>query len=548
MLFTFPEAPNENGSFRNIRLIRDNQTIKTIDVYDYLINANTLNNIQLREQDIIYIPTYEKRVEATGAFKRTGVFELTETEKLSDLIRYLGGFSDNAYQFQLSLTRITGKEKKIIDVSQSVFDSFVPINGDSIVAGTIIDRYENRVNISGAVFRPDTYELTPGLTLSRLISNAQGVREDYYSNRGLIIRLKEDLSPQTLSFNVNDVLQGKTDISLQREDQVIIEDIFSMRQKRTIHIFGQIQKPGEYDYTNDLTLKELIFKAGGFTEAASQSYIELARRHTYEEAAQMTDEIVKLFQFDIDRELNLDSEGEKFSLQPFDYVYVRRAPSYHEQRTVTISGEVRYPGAYSISSKNERISDLIVRAGGFTPNAYIKGARMERVNQQAAISREAIQYSSIDTLLEKAEKQLSNDQLELRLEEILRKPGTIYDYILKDGDNIIIPEISQEVHVSGEVLNPISLAFEEGRNMKYYINRSGGFSQRAKKGKVFIIYSDGTTQVTHNFMWHNYPPLQPGCQIIIPKKPEKEKIDQSSKWLAITSTMASLLIAISYLK
>ncbi len=541
-------GPNENGSFRNIRLIRDNKTIKTIDVYDYLINANTRNNIQLREQDIIYIPTYEKRVEAAGAFKRTGLFELTETEKLSDLIPYLGGFSDTAYQAQLSVTRITDTQKKVIDVPRSIYDSFIPFNGDSIYAGAVIDRFENRVNISGAVFRPGTFELTPGLTLSKLISNAQGVREDYYSNRGLILRLQKDLSPQTLSFNVDDVLRGTTDIPLQREDQVIIEDIFNMRQKRTVNIFGQVQQPGEYDFSEDLTLKDLIFKAGGFTEAASQSYIELARRHNYEEASQMTDEIVKLYQFDIDRGLNLDPKGEKFRLQPFDYIYVRRAPSYHEQRTVNISGEIRYPGAYSISSKNERISDLIVRAGGFTPNAFIKGARMERVNQQAAVSREAIQFSSLDTLLGKAEEQLANDQLELRLGEILRNPGTIYDYILKDGDKIIIPEISQEVHISGEVLNPIGLAYEEGRNMKYYINHSGGFSQKAKKGKVFIIYSDGTSKGTHNFIWHNYPPVEPGCQIIIPEKPVKEKTDQTSKWLALTSTMASLLIAISYLK
>lgn len=540
-------GPNENGSFRDIRLIRNNKTIKTIDVYDYLINANTSNNIQLREQDIIYIPTYQKRVEAVGAFKRTGIFELTEKETLANLIKYVGGFTDDAYQAQISLTRITGTEKKVIDISQSIYDSFVPSNGDSIVVGRIVNRYENRVGISGAVFRPGTYELTPDLTLSKLIAKAQGVKENYFANRGLIIRLQEDLSPQTISFNVNEVLQGKTDINLQREDQVIIEDKFNLREKRRVVISGQIQNPGEYDYTDDLTLKELIFKAGGFTEAASQSYIELSRRHTYEEALQMTDEIVKLYQFDIDRDLNLDEEGEKFPLKPFDYIYVRRAPSYHEQRTVTISGEVKYPGQYSISSKNERISDLIVRSGGFTPNAFIKGARMERANRQAAISREAIEYSSVDSLLTKAELQLANEQLELKLEDIMRKPGTIYDYILKDGDRIIVPELSQEVRISGEVLNPIGLAYEEGHNMKYYINRSGGFSEKAKKGKVFIIYSDGTTKVTNNFLWHNYPPVQSGCQIIIPEKPEKDRPDQTAKWLGIASTMSSLAIAISYL-
>lgn len=538
-------GPNENGSFRDIRLIRDNKTIRTIDVYDYLINANTLNNIQLREQDILYIPTYQKRIDANGAFKRTGIFELTEKETLKDLIRYLGGFADNAYQSQLSLTRITGTEKKVIDISQSVFESFVPTNGDSITAGTIIDRYENRINISGAVFRPGTFELTPGLTLSQLITKAQGVRENYYSNRGLILRLQDDLSPKTISFNVKEVLEGKTDLSLQREDQVIIEDIFNLREKRFVRIQGQVQRPGEYDYSDDLSLKELIVKAGGLNEAASQSYIELARRRNYAEAAEMSEEIVKLYQFDIDRELNIDAEGEAFALQPFDYIYVRKAPSYFEQRTVSISGEVRYPGNYSISSKNERISDLITRAGGFTQNAFIKGSRMQRANRQAAISREAIQHNTNDSLLAKAEDQLNNEQLELRMEEIIKQPGSVYDYILKDGDRIIIPEESQEVRISGEVLNPIGLAYENGRNMKYYINRSGGFSERAQKGKVFVIYSDGTTQVTRNYLWHNYPPLQPGCQIIIPPKPEKTRTDQTAKWLAVASTMSSLAVAIT---
>ena len=282
-------GPNEKGSFRNIQIIRDNKTIKTIDVYDYLINANMQGNIQLREQDIIYIPTYQKRVEASGAFKRTGLFELTEKEKLSDLIRYLGGFTDQAYQAQLSLTRITGTEKKVIDINQSIFESFVPNNGDSIVASVILDRYENRVNISGAVFRPGTYELTDGLQLSGLIKKAQGVTENYFSNRGLIIRLQNNLAPMTLSFNVDDVLKGTNDITLKREDKVIIQDIFSMREKRIVQILGEVQKPGEFDFTDNMTLKDLIFKAGGFTEAASESFIELARRHNYAESNLMSD-------------------------------------------------------------------------------------------------------------------------------------------------------------------------------------------------------------------------------------------------------------------
>lgn len=540
-------GPNENGSFRNIQLLRDNKLLTTIDVYDYLINGNTQANIQLREQDILYIPTYQKRVEASGAFKRNGIFELTEKENLSDLIRYLGGFTDQAFKAQLSLTRITDSEKKVIDISQSIYDSFIPKNGDSLVASKIINRYENRITISGAVFRPGTYELTEGLTLSGLIKKAQGVTEDYFSNRGLIVRLQNNLSPMTVPFNVDEILKGETDIPLQREDSVIIQDITNMRQKRTIQIFGEVQHPGELEFTDNMTLKDLIFRVGGFKEAASESYIELARRRNYAESSQLSDEIVKLFQFDIDRELKLDSKDESFVLHPFDYIYVRRAPSYHEQRTVVISGEVRYPGAYSISSKNERISDLIQRAGGLMPDAFVKGARMKRANQQVELTLEAIRNNLPDSLIAKAENQIDNDQLELRLESILKNPRSSYDYMLKDGDQIFIPEVAQEVRISGEILNPIGMAYETGKGLKYYINRSGGFTEKAQKRKVYVVYSDGTSSVTKNFLGQHYPSPEPGCQIIVPQKPEKQRIDSTGKWLGIASTMATVAIAISTL-
>ncbi len=519
-------GPNENGSFRNIQIIRDNKTIKTIDVYDYLLNSNMQGNIQLREQDIIYIPTYQKRIEVSGAFKRTGLFELTENEKLSDLLRYVGGFTDQAYKAQLSLTRITDSGKKIIDITQSIYESFIPNNGDSIVASEIIHRFENRIYISGAVVRPGMYELTEGLHLSGLIKKALGVTENYFSNRGLIIRLQNNMTPVTLAFNVDDILNGINDIQLQREDHVIIQDIFSMREKRIINILGEVQKPGEFYYSDNLTLKDLIFKAGGFTEAASESSIELARRHNYAESNLITSELVKIFQFSIDKKLNLDSKGDTFLLQPFDYIYVRKAPSYYEQRTVYIYGEVRYPGAYSIGSKNERISDLIIRAGGLMPNAFVQGARMKRINEQKG---EGI------------------NQLELRLGDILKNPGSIYDYPLKEGDQLIVPEASQNVSITGEVLNPMGLAYENGKTLKYYINRSGGFSPNARKNKTYVIYTNGTTQVSHSFFGRNYPRIKPGSQIIVPRKPEKQRINNTSKWLGIASTMGTIAIAISTL-
>lgn len=537
-------GPNENGSFRNIHVMRDNKLVKSIDVYDYLINANTDANVQLRDQDVIYIPVYQKRINVSGAFKRTGLYELKENEKLSDLIRYAGGFNEQAYQSQLSITRLTAKEKRILDINQSIFDSFVPQQGDSVFASNVVNRFENRVLISGAIFRPGEYELSNGLTLFDLIHKAEGVKEHYF-NRGMIIRLKDDYSPMVLSFNVDEIINGQNNITLQREDKVFIQSIFNLREKRTINIFGEVQYPGEYEFADNMTLKDIIFQAGGFNEAASESFIELARRHNYTESSQIVDEMVKLYQFNIDRNLQIDGDGDAFYLMPFDYIYIRKAPSYHVQRTVYITGEVRYPGAYSIGSKKERVSDLIKRAGGLMPNAFVRGANMKRVSTQMEKNLNVLQNTIEDSLLTKVESQISNAQLELRLESILKNPGTEFDYLLKDGDQIFIPEISQEVRISGEIRNPIGLAYEDGRSLLYYVDRNGGFGDNAKKNKVFVIYSDGTTKVTRNLLFPVYPEIQPGCQIIIPPKPEKMRIDNTGKWLSVASTLSSIMLVIS---
>lgn len=539
-------GPNANGSFRSIKVIRDNKTISTIDVYDFLINGHTTANIQLRDQDVLYIPVYEKRITTSGAFKRTGFFELIGHETLADLVRFTGGFGEKALNSQVSVTRITGREKKLLDINHSIFDSFILQNGDSVYSAKVINRFENRVSISGAVYLPGQYELSEGLTLSGLIDKAQGLKESYYS-RGMIIRLQSDLSPIIVPFDLDDMKNGGNNPNLQREDRIVINDRFKMQQKQTLQIFGEVQRPGEYEYAGQMTLKDLIIKAGGFNEAASESFIELARRHTYSESEQILDEMVKLYQFDINRNLGLDQTADTFYLKPFDYVYVRRAPSYQEQRTVYITGEVRYPGAYSIGSKSERVSDLIKRAGGLMPTAYIKGANMKRVNQQAEQNIDILEKTIEDTLLAKVENQITDGQLELRLERILKEPGTEFDYLLKDGDQINIPEFSQEVRISGEIRNPIGLAFENGKSLKYYVDRNGGFGEKASKRKVFVIYSDGTTQVTRNLIWPIYPVIEPGCQIIIPPKVEKIRIDNTGKWLSVASTMASILLVISNL-
>ncbi len=536
-------GPNENGSFREIRVMRDNQLLTTIDVYDYLINANPAANITLRDQDILFIPPYHKRVETTGEFKRNAIFELKEGEHIQDLMKYSGGLNGKASASRLLLTRFHNDQYQLIDIVPGQYGSLQLKNGDVLRAEPVIDRFENRLSIEGAVFRPGMYALEEGMTLSTLIRKAGGLREDHFSGRGLIIRLDGQLYPTTIPFDLEQVLQGKNDILLRREDQIVIRDIFNMGEKETVRIYGEVMKPGQYDFHRNMTLKDLIFMARGMTEAASESFIEVARRNSYEEAGSINSKMASLFQFRVDRNLSLNNEDAVFRLEPFDQVYIRKAPSYEAQKTVLVRGEVKYPGEYSISSKDERISDLIKRAGGITPYAFIEGAKLNRrVSGQLKEQLNVInQIRSAGGTAIPADTLKNHNQLEIRLANILANPGASDDYFLCEGDEIIVPMKTEEIWVNGEVLNPIGLAWEKNRGLNYYIERSGGFSTEAKKSKVYVIYSNGTSKVTKGFLFRNYPDVKPGSQIVVPAKPGK-KIG-TGNWLAISSALSSLAIA-----
>lgn len=538
-------GPNENGSFRNIRVIRDNKVVKVIDVYEYLLKSDASSNIALRDQDVLMIPTYENRVDMAGNFKRPGLYELKKGEAMETLMEYSGGFASDAFKGSVSVTRVNGAQKSMVDVKSSDFATFLPETGDSINAGKVLDRYENRVSISGAVFRPGRYALTPGMKLSNLIANAQGLREDVYSNRGIIFRLSSDLTPMTQAFMVSDIQSGLKDLDLQREDSVVIQDKVTMREKRFVKIYGEVQKNGEFDYNENMTIRDLIFLAGGLKESASESYIEISRRHDYETASKQTEKLVDLFTLKVTRDLKLVDEEKSFLLLPYDYIYVRKAPSYFEQKTVSIEGEVLYPGPYSIQSKDERISDLIKRCGGLTSHAYVKGATLYRMpDKNVEMDTTILSDLGVDSLAIKAAKQLLNGRVELQLGKILKDPNSAFNYHLKEGDKIVIPEISEEVRVAGAILNPVGLAYEPYHRASYYIDRAGGFSENANKHKVYVINSDGTTKVTKSFIFTSYPAVGPGGKIIVPEKDVKAKIEPSM-WLAIASTFASIAVAIA---
>jgi protein involved in polysaccharide export with SLBB domain len=537
-------GPNENGSFREIRLIRDGVTVHTIDVYNFLVNADPSSNVQLREQDIIFVPTFKTRVAISGQIKRQGLYEIKSGETAKDLVRFAGGFTEKAYTHNLSLIRNNQREREVRDISETDFATFVLQNGDSIRADSILSRFSNRVSVRGAVFHPGNFELTSGMKLSDLINKADGVRENAFMNRGLISRLKDDHTPENISFDVKEAIEGKNDILLKKEDEVTIRFISDMREERKVNILGEVMKPQEFEYQDNMTLGDLIFRAGGFREDADMAFVELTRRLSYEEAAKVGNKINEIHQFAVTRDLKLNPTDAAFKLQPFDEVYVRRAPGFRDQGTVIVTGEVTYAGTYSIASKNERISDIIKRAGGLVPGAYIKGATLIRTHQLTYAEMEKKkQMMKLDSLFKDT---ISTDKqryvVGIEMDKILAKPGSNIDLLLQPADEINIPKQLQTVKVSGSVLNPLALTYEDHLSLRRYIDRAGGYASKAKISKTYVIYPNGTSASTRGFIFHSIPKVTPGSEIIVPAKPEKK--DDTVKWMSIAGLSSSLAIAV----
>ena len=512
-------GPDNIGSFRNIRLIRNNKTIKTIDIYKFLLNGDESDNESLQDEDIIFIPAVEKEVKVIGEFKRNAVFELKNNESLSDLILFTGGYTDKTYLYRMKLYRKTQNGSEIIDILQSDVPSFKLENGDLLVASKVLDTFKNKVSIEGSVFRPGDYELTPGLKLSELIQKADSITPDAYFKGGHILRTNNDMSLQLLPFTLKDILAGINDIELQNGDQVIIKSHFQMKERETISISGEVNKPFTQAFITGMTLRDAIYMANGFKEGADSSQIEVSRRLGYEKEAQLSDTLRALFKFTLPRDLNRENPSGKFQLQPYDQIYVRRAPGYHPAETVTILGEVKFPGSYVLDTKNLHISDLIEKSGGLTSDAYLPGA---------VFQREGAGNIGID------------------LEKILYQKDNKNNLLLVNGDLLTIPIKLQTVKVTGKILNPMSLTYEPGKTVKHYIELSGGFADNARKNKIYIKYPNGTTAITKTFIFRSYPEVKPGSQIVVPLKPEKQKIDQTGKWLSIASTLSTIAVAVSY--
>lgn len=563
-------GPNEHGSLRDIRVIRNGEVIATLDVYEVMANGVFSENPILQDQDVIMVPRYLKHVELEGEVVRPYRFELKAGETFADLLRYAGGFADAAYRARVKVIRFTDREKRVEDVLDSQFDTFEPVSGDQYLVEKVLDRYVNRVVIHGAVFRPGEYELTPGLTLSMLIKKAEGLKEDAFLKRGTIARLKDDLQPERLSFDVAAVLAGvEPDIELRREDVVNIHSIFELQEAYSVEITGEVRQGGRFPYAEGMTLQDLILQAGGFSESASQARIEVSRRVRNADVLSESAQIAEIFQVDLAQ--GLGKEDQDFVLQPFDEVAVRTASGYETQKSVRIEGEVLYPGVYTIASKDERISDLIKRAGGFTPFAYVNGASLRRKGSGATRSaaesaaeqtqRELEQedeynrlmlLQSLQTGVNRVDgvdiaKNLNNEFVGIDLERIIRKPGQRGDLILEDGDVIRVPKELQTVKISGEVLAPSIAVYGPNKGFKQYVSQAGGFSQRALRKSAYVLYANGSVKSTTRFLFFNsYPPIKPGAEIFVPQKIERPPMS-AQQWVGLgtgVASMAAIILAI----
>lgn len=545
-------GPNIKGSFREIKVMRNATEIAVIDLYEFLLEGKTSLNIRLNDDDVIFVGTTKNRVTFTGEVHRPAIYETKDGETLSDLLNFAGGFSPKAYSRNLVVNRKTDSQRKLLNVEKDLFSSFLLSNGDSIQVGEILKRYENRVTIQGAVFREGEYALSEGLTVSELVKRAEGVREDAFTNRVAIYRLSKNLEMSVIDIDLQRILNGESkDIPLQREDLVIISSLLDLKQELTVSINGEVRKPDIYPYAQELSLGELIRNAGGLNEAASLARIDIARRVQNPTALKSDDKITEIFTFALDKNLSISDQGSSFILEPFDMVFVRPSPGYQIQALTTAEGEFMFPGSYAITRKDERISDLVARAGGLTDQAYLTGATLLREIDKAQKEQlEKIEDLESDDLifniLVEKKNQETHQAIGINLQQILNKPKGENDLILAEGDILRVPLMLQTVRLNGELLNPVTTRFVKNTSLRNYISQAGGFSDSARKGKVFVIYANGSVDRTRNFVFfRHYPKVEPGTEIIVPKKPEKDGAFLQ-KTLAVSSSLSSIaLITIS---
>ena len=537
------------GTLRNIKVFRGGRLVTVVDIYEYILNGRLAGNIPLQEGDVIQVGTYDCLVGITGKVKRPMFYEMRKNESVATLVKYAGGFTGDAYKNSVRLTRQVGERYAVFNVGEFDMNSFQVDDGDAVVVDGMLNRYENMVEIKGAVFRAGQYQLGNEVSSVRtLIKAAEGVTEDAFTNRAVLHRLKADRSLEVIPVDVKGILAGTSpDIPLQNEDVLFIGTTTDLRLERTFTIHGEVISPGTYQYADNTSIEDLIIQAGGLTDAASTARVDVSRRMMDPKATSVTKQLTKTFTFKLKDGFVVDGTP-GFILEPYDEVYVRRSPGYYSQRNITVSGEVVFDGNQALTSKTMRLTEAIKAAGGVTPEAYVKGARLERRLNDDERARRSFLLKQLSAQTESSDSVALN-QLDLGdtytvgiyLDKALENPGSEYDVVLREGDRIIVPEYNGTVKVSGNVMYPNTVVYSPGKNYKYYINQAGGFGNRAKKSKTWVIYQNGTmAKVGHGAK------IEPGCEIVVPTKQKSDPL-KTQQWISIAQSVFSMAAMVTIL-
>ena len=527
------------GTLRDIQLIRKGKVVATIDIYDF-IREGKMDDTILEEGDIINVPTYDILVDIAGNVRRPMSYELKEGETIADLIDYAAGFTGDAYTKNIRMIRRNGSEYQIFTINEPDYATFELMEGDALTVGAMLDRFENRIEVKGAVYRPGTYELGNEIsTVKQLIEKSEGLKGDAFTNRGLITREREDLTLEILPVDIGAIMAGTApDVKLVKNDVLYIPSIHDLKDLGNITVGGEVARPGTFVYADNTTLEDAIMLAGGLLESASTVKIDVTRRIKNTASTEQSEELAHIFTFTFKDRYVLDSEA-GFVLEPYDNVFVHRSPSYSEQAMVEVQGEVIFPGFYAISKRSERISDIVRRSGGINQWAYLKGARLSRKMSEDELRRARATLNVINS----AKDSISTDQLYLNnryyvgvdFEKALANPGCDEDLVIKEDDRIIIPQFNNTVRISGNVLYPNTVAYSSGMTVNDFIDMAGGYGFRSKKNKAYVIYMNGTVAKARRF---SKGVVQPGCEIVVPKKRDKDTTLQEI--LSISTTAASL--------
>ena len=540
---------NDIGTLRNIKVYRNNKLVTTVDIYDYILNGKLTGNVRLADNDVIVVGPYDCLVNVAGKVKRPMFYEMKKSESVGTVLKYAGGFTGDAYKKSVKVIRKAGSKYSIFNVGEFDVNTFKIEDEDSISVDSVIPRYSNMVEIKGAVFRPGMYQVGGDITGVRsLLEHADGVTEDAFVQHAVMHRMKFDRTLEVIQVDIEGILSGRVaDIPLKNEDVLYIPSKKDLLEQQTLTIHGEVLYPGTYTYADNTTVEDLIIQAGGLTDAASVMKVDVSRRITDKQAISVSDTIANTFSFRLKDGFVIDGTP-GFTLQPYDEVYVRTSPGFSAQKNVTVEGEVLFGGSYTLTKKTQRLSEIIKQAGGLTTTAYAKGARLERqltpeerARMEQVLKMARAKAGDSDTLNINKLDVGNTYYVGINLDKALAEPGGNYDIVLREGDKITIPEYTNTVKISGDVMYPNTVSFRKGKNVAYYVDQAGGWGSRAKKSRTYIIYMNGTVARIGNGV-----KPEPGCEIVVPSKPANSRMT-TTEVVALASGTASIATMIATL-